>query len=139
MFSGRCRPGRNCMNFCVIKFLLRDNGVRPKTAVRNISILYACLLAAVFSLVPVSLAAPATTAKQRSLNEWRGLTALATNGPRAFVRGDRIRFYFQVGTNFFEFTGNWSRHRIPAAGYRVDSALLHWKQRITKIPDGGRS
>jgi phosphatidylserine/phosphatidylglycerophosphate/cardiolipin synthase-like enzyme len=81
----------------------------------------------------------ATTPKQQSLNEWRNLTSPGTNAPRAFVRGDNIRFYFQVGTNFFEFTGNWGRHRVPTAGYRVDSALLRMKQKVSKIPDGGRS
>jgi phosphatidylserine/phosphatidylglycerophosphate/cardiolipin synthase-like enzyme len=83
--------------------------------------------------------AAAATAKQRSLDEWRSLTSPGTNAPRAFVRGDHTRIYFQVGTNFFEFTGNWSWHRVPTSGYRVDSALLRWKQRISKIPDGGRS
>jgi phosphatidylserine/phosphatidylglycerophosphate/cardiolipin synthase-like enzyme len=99
----------------------------------------ASLLAGLLLFVSASPAAQATTAKQRSLDEWRSLTSPGTNAPRAFVRGDRIRFYFQVGTNFFEFTGDWSRHRIPTSGYRVDSALLRWKQRVSRIPDGGRS
>jgi cardiolipin synthase len=101
--------------------------------------LYASLLAAFFSQVVTSHAAQITTARQRSLDEWRNLTSPATNAPRAFVRSDHVRFYFQVGTNFFEFNGDWSRHRIPSSGYRVDSALLRWKQRVSRIPDGGRS
>jgi hypothetical protein len=101
--------------------------------------LRASLLLVFFSLVATSQAAPATRARQKSLDEWRTLTSPGTNAPRAFVRGDRMRFYFQVGSNYFEFTGNWKRHRIPAAGYRVDAALLHWQQRVSRIPDGGRS
>jgi len=102
------------------------------------AILRKSLLAAAF-LIAVTQSGQAATAKQKSLDEWRSLTSPGTNAPLAFVRGDRIRFYFQVGTNFFEFTGNWSRHRIPSSGYRVDSALLRWKQRVSKIPDGGRT
>jgi len=90
-----------------------------------------------FTLIGVD--ATAATAKQRSLDEWRSLTLSGTNAPRAFVRGDHTRFYFQVGTNFFEFTGNWRWHRVPTGGYRVDTALLRWRQRISRIPDGGRS
>jgi phosphatidylserine/phosphatidylglycerophosphate/cardiolipin synthase-like enzyme len=90
-----------------------------------------------FSLLAAD--ATAATAKQKSLNEWRSLTSPGTSAPRTFVRGDHIRFYFQAGTNFFEFTGNWSRHRVPTSGYRVDAALLRWKQRVSKIPDGARS
>jgi cardiolipin synthase len=92
-----------------------------------------------FSLASVGRAAQVTTAKQKSLNEWRSLTSPGTNAPRVFVKGDHFRFYFQAGTNFFEFAGNWKRHRIPAAGYRVDAALLGLKERVSRIPDGARS
>jgi cardiolipin synthase len=131
------------MNFCVIKRQKRTSaGLQfRRLACRKsiLAVLPASLLLVFFSLVAISQAAPATKARQKSLDEWRTLTSPGTNAPRAFVRGDRMRFYFQVGSNYFEFTGNWKRHRIPAAGYRVDAALLHWQQRVSRIPDGGRS
>jgi len=130
------------MSFCVTKCRSQDNGLQSQAGIddtRKFAVLCACFVVALASFVPASLAASATTAKQRSLNEWRSLTSPGTNAPRAFVRSDHVRFYFQAGTNYFEFTGNWSRHRIPAAGYRVDAALLRWKQKVSKIPDGGRS
>src|SRR6267378_96751 len=142
MFLGTCKPERNCMNSCVTKRRRRDSCLPSRFEnyrAWSFVILRAGIAAAFVSLVAPGRAAQITTAKQKSLDEWRALTSPATNAPRAFVRSDHIRFYFQVGTNYFEFNGDWSRHRIPSSGYRVDSALLHWKQRVSRIPDGGRS
>jgi len=54
-------------------------------------------------------------AKQKSLMNG-GFDFTRDHAPRAFVRNDRTRIYFQVGTNFFEFTGNWGAIEFqPAA------------------------
>ncbi len=45
--------------------------------------------------------------------------------PQVFVKGGRVQFYFQTGTNAVEFTASWSDHRVPTDGYKVNSALLH--------------
>src|SRR5690242_14335836 len=139
----KCKPGLNCMNSCVTRRPKRsdnsDRSARPGEAPRRFATFLHASFVAVFLLIGLTEQAQAATARQTSLDEWRNLTSPANNAPRAFVRSDHIRFYFQVGTNYFEFNGDWSRHRIPSSGYRVDSALLHWKQRVSRIPDGGRS
>ena len=59
-------------------------------------------------------------------------------GPRVFVKGDHIRFYFQTSTNVEEFSAHWGRHRVPSDGYRVSSALLRWNQKLARMPEGER-
>jgi len=82
--------------------------------------------------------AAAEAPKQRALDEWRSLTGPGAPAPRVFVKGDRVRFYFQIGSHIEEFTANWDRHRLPSDGYRVNSAVLRLKQRMAHMPDGER-
>ena len=86
-----------------------------------------------------SARAGAAAPRQQSLDEWRGLTAPTAPAPRVFVKGDHIRFYFQTSTNVVEFSAHWGRHRIPSDRYRVTSTLLHWNQRLARMPEGERS
>lgn len=83
--------------------------------------------------------AAAAVPKQQALDEWRSLTAPAAPAPRVFVKADRIRFYFQATNGIQEFSARWSRHRVPSDGYRVNSAVLRWNQRLARIPEGQRS
>lgn len=73
--------------------------------------------------------------KQRTLDEWRAITAPDAQPPRVFVKGDNIRFYFHSETNIVEFSAHWSQLRVPTEGYRVSSALLHWEERFAKMPE----
>ena len=82
--------------------------------------------------------AGAAVPKQRSLDEWRSLTALNAPPPRVFVKGNQVRFYFQTATNVEEFGARWDRHRIPSNGYRVRSSLLRWNQKLPRMPEGER-
>jgi phosphatidylserine/phosphatidylglycerophosphate/cardiolipin synthase-like enzyme len=82
-----------------------------------------------------SSAAVITTAKQRSLEEWRKLTSPTAEIPRVFVKGNRIRFYFPSTTNITAFSASWSHLRVPADGYAVSSALLRWDRNLTRLPD----
>ena len=77
----------------------------------------------------------AATPRQKSLDEWRDLTA-QPEPPKVFVKGDNVRFYFHRGTNVEEFNGNWSRARVPSDGYHVNTALLKWTQKLRKMPEG---
>lgn len=79
-----------------------------------------------------------TARKQQTLDEWRSLTAPASPAPRVFVKGNRVRFYFQTPTNVVEFSARWDRHRIPSDGYRVNSGLLRWDQKLPHMPAGER-
>ena len=76
--------------------------------------------------------------KQQALDEWRSLTATNTPPPRVFVKGDQIRFYFDTATGFEEFSARWGRHRVPSEGYRVNSAVLRWNQKLKRMPVGVR-
>src|ERR1051325_6881089 len=118
MCLGKCRPGLSYMSFCVIKRHRQNRSSRERTqrTQRNRFFFasfaffrgYLCvragefldrLVSTVLFLLVVALVAAdasAATPKQQSLNEWRNLTSPGTNAPRAFVRGDNIRFYFQV-------------------------------------------
>jgi cardiolipin synthase len=131
------------MSFWVIKRQRRNNRERTQRAQRTpFSFAIAAIFRGYLLLFPLLTGADAfgaTTAKQKSLDEWRSLTSPGTNAPRVFVKGDHVRFYFKGDTNFFEFNGNWSRHRVPTSGYRVDAALLEWKQRVSKIPEASRT
>lgn len=82
--------------------------------------------------------AVAAAPKQRALDEWRSLTGPSAPAPRVFVKGDRVRFYFQVSTNVEQFSANWDRHRVPSDKYRVNSAVLRWNQRLAHMPAGER-
>jgi len=77
-----------------------------------------------------------TTPKQASLDEWRAITAPAAPLPQVFVKGDQIRFYFQSETNVIEFGARWSRLRVPTESYTINSAHLHWKQKLQRVPGG---
>ena len=79
--------------------------------------------------------AGAATSKQQSLDQWRNLTSPAAEAPRVFVKSDNIRFYFHSGTNVMEFVADWSHLRVPTEGYRVNSALLRWKQNVARLPE----
>ena len=83
--------------------------------------------------------AGAAVPKQQSLDEWRSITAPTAPYPRVFVKGDHIRFYFESDTNVIEFEAHWSRLRIPTEGYRINSALLRWNQRLPRMPEGQRA
>ena len=78
------------------------------------------------------------TAKQQSLDEWRSLTSLAAPPPRVFVKGDHVRFFFPGPTNVEAFSGRWSRLRVPTGPYRVNSALLHWEEKLPRVPEYDR-
>ena len=79
-----------------------------------------------------------TTAKQQSLEEWRNLTAPTARPPRVFVKGHRIRFCFQGGTNITGFSASWKHLRVPPDGYAVSSARLRWDKRLNRLPDAGQ-
>ena len=91
------------------------------------------LLTALAASAP--MVSPAATPRQKSLDEWRGLTA-QREPPKVFVKGDNVRFYFHQGTNVQEFNGHWSRVRIPSDGYHVNTALLQWTQKLRRMPEG---
>jgi len=78
--------------------------------------------------------AGAATSKQQSLDEWRNLTSPTAEAPRVFVKGDEVRFYFHSGSNEMEFNADWSHLRVPTEGYRVNSALVRWKQNLSRMP-----
>ena len=80
----------------------------------------------------------AAVPKQASLDEWRAITAPTAPLPRAFVKGGQVRFYFESETNVIEFGAHWIRHRVPTTGYRINSALLRWNQKLPRIPEGER-
>ena len=82
--------------------------------------------------------ARAAVPKQRSLDEWRSLTAPDAPPPRVFTKGDHVRFFFQTAANVEEYSARWDRHRIPSDGYRVRSGLLRWDQKLPRMPDGVR-
>ena len=85
-----------------------------------------------------STCARAAAPKQEALDEWRDLTSPTAPAPRVFVKGDRIRFYFQTSSNVAEFSSHWGRHRVPSDGYRVSSAVLRWEQKLAHMPEGER-
>ena len=91
-------------------------------------------LLACIGWIPLSLPGAPITAKQQSLNEWRNLTAPSAEPPRVFVKGDQVRFYFPTPSGVEAFIGHWSRLRIPTSGFRAHSALLHWDQKLLRVP-----
>jgi cardiolipin synthase A/B len=82
--------------------------------------------------------AGAAPPKQRSLDEWRSVTASNAPPPRVFVKGHQVRFYFQAATNVEAFSARWDRHRIPGDGYLVSAGLLRWDQKLPRMPEGER-
>jgi cardiolipin synthase A/B len=82
--------------------------------------------------------ARAAAPKQRSLDQWRSLTASNTAPPRVFVKGHQVRFYFQAPTNVQVFSARWDRHRIPGDGYLVSAGLLRWDQKLPRMPEKER-
>ncbi len=96
------------------------------------------LFAAFFSAATISSGLAASAPKQQALDEWRTLTSPGHASPRVFVKGDEIRFYFQEETNVVEFGAHWSRLRVPTEGYRINSALLRWHQRLPRMPEEGQ-
>src|SRR5262245_57262283 len=80
-------------------------------------------------------AAVVTTARQRSLEQWRHLTSPMAEAPRVFVKGNHIRFYFPGETNVVGFHANWSHLRVPTDGYAVSSGLLHWDKDSSQLPE----
>lgn len=85
-------------------------------------------------LSPWTARARTVAEKQRSLEEWRSLTASTNPPPRVFVKGNNIRFYFRSDGGVEGFKADWKRLRVPAGDYRVNSALLHWDRRLPQVP-----
>src|SRR5689334_4656173 len=79
-------------------------------------------------------ATPRTT-KQESLDEWRNLTTPTAPLPQVFVKGDHVRFYFISGHEVEVFDAHWTRLRVPTGRYKVSSALVHWNQKLARIPE----
>jgi phosphatidylserine/phosphatidylglycerophosphate/cardiolipin synthase-like enzyme len=76
--------------------------------------------------------------RQQALNEWRNLTGSAASPPRVFVKGDTILFYFPTPGGVEAFSANWHRVRIPTPNYRVNFTVLHWDQKLPRMPAGER-
>jgi len=96
----------------------------------GVAVLVAALLVGVSGI-----GADAATSKQQSLDEWRELTSPPAEAPQVFVKGDEVRFYFHSETNELEFSADWHHLRVPTEGYRVNSALLRWKQNLSRMPE----
>ena len=84
------------------------------------------------------LAGTVTLGKQKSLDEWRALTTATAEPPRVFAKGDEILFYFQTETGVEAFTARWRRVRVPARKFKVNSAILRWDQKLSRMPEGER-
>ena len=76
--------------------------------------------------------------RQQALNEWRNLTGSAALPPRVFVKGDTIHFYFPTPAGVEAFSANWHRVRIPTPNYKVNFTVLHWDQKLPRLPAGER-
>lgn len=85
------------------------------------------IAAAVFFLVSVAVQA---ASRQESLNEWRRLTGTNASPPSAWVRGDRVRLYFQGERGPVGFSAKLRELRIPTDGYKVRSAQLRLDRRL---------
>src|SRR6185295_7894867 len=55
--------------------------------------------------------------------------------PRVFVKGNRIRFYFESETNIVRFDSSWSHVRVPADGYAVSAGRLEFDRSVAPPPD----
>lgn len=76
-----------------------------------------------------------TSARARSLAEWRALTAATHPPPRVFVKGSHARFFFGEGTNRVVFEARWRYRRLPAEHYAVTSALLRCEAHPPPLPE----
>jgi phosphatidylserine/phosphatidylglycerophosphate/cardiolipin synthase-like enzyme len=74
--------------------------------------------------------------RQQAVDEWRNLTSPTSAPPRVFVKGDEVQLYFQEATNVVEFGAHWSKLRVPTESYRINSALLRWHQKLSRVPGG---
>lgn len=83
-------------------------------------------VASVFSAPP--------TARQRSLDEWRNLTAPSADPPRVFLKGESIRFYFPTAAGVEAFSARWHHVRVPTDDYKVVTARLRWNERLARLP-----
>ena len=81
---------------------------------------------------PANASALIVTSKQKSLDEWRSLTAPPARPPKVFVKGDTIRFFFETETNRVGFSAHWSRLRLPIEGYKAHSAQLHLEPKLSR-------
>lgn len=93
----------------------------------------------VLALNAWNVGAETRTTKQQSLDEWRSLTSSTSAPPQVFVKGDLVYFYFTNGSGVIGFKAGWSRLRVPTEGYKVNSALLRWDQKLDKVPEAQRS
>jgi cardiolipin synthase len=86
------------------------------------------------------LPAPARplTDRQKSLEEWRALTAPPAPDPRVFVANNQVRFFFPTDSGVEAFRASWGHVRVPSTGYRVHSAILAWDQKLARMPEGQR-
>src|ERR1041384_5120663 len=108
--------------------------MKPRRPAKGFSGAMLCLVA--WAFVPArAQAVVVTTARQRSLEQWRHLTSPIAEAPRVFIKGNHIRFYFQGETNVVGFGASWSRVRVPTDGYAVSSGLLHWDQGLSQLPE----
>jgi cardiolipin synthase len=92
----------------------------------------------IFLLTSPAVFAKSGATKQQSLDEWRNLTSAAATAPRVFVKGDVVRFYFTTEDGVEAFSAHWKRLRVPSGGYKVNTALLRWDQKLARVPEGER-
>ncbi len=74
--------------------------------------------------------------RQKALNEWRNLTGPDAAPPKVFVKGDTILLYFPTPAGIEAFSANWHRVRIPSRNYKVNFTVLHWDQKLPRMPEG---
>jgi len=93
------------------------------------------LLAAAMQLLTGQgvMGAPVTP-RQRSLDEWRNLTAPSAEPPRVFLKGESIRFYFPTAVGVEAFSARWQHVRVPSEDYKVNTARLRWNERLARLP-----
>lgn len=106
-----------------------------RPAAQRLARMLAGLLALLFVL-PGSASVVVTSSKQKALAEWRNLTGQNAAPPRVFVKGNRVRFYFQQETNHVRFSARWEHLRVPADGYAVSSAQLRLDKSLAAPPVG---
>jgi cardiolipin synthase A/B len=105
---------------------------------RHKLIAVAMLFLLIFCRCAAWSATSTATARQQSLDEWRNLTSPPAEAPRVFVKGDVVQFFFPTEDGVEAFSARWTRLRVPTTGYRADSALLRWDQKLERLPEGAR-
>ncbi len=80
-----------------------------------------------------------TSARARSLAEWRALTAATNPPPRVFVKGSQVRFFFDSPPRSVVFQARWKHRRIPTDHYAVTSALLRRESHAPLLPQTDRA